>query len=267
VGFNILGTLEVSHNGHICTPTAMKVRWTLALLVCRANQIVGVNALIDELWGSQPPRSAVTTAQTYIYQLRKLFEREMLARHGEELLETRPPGYLLRLDEGQVDAVRFEQLAEEGRVLFEQGKPAPAADRLRAALSLWRGSALENIPAGRLLEAHVVHLEETRLRALELRIRADIMVGRHRELIPELRSLVSQYPLNEWLHGQLIGALHQSGRRGEALRAFQKTRDVLNTELGLEPSAALQHLQHRILNADDPTTSADHFSEIPVALH
>src|ERR1700722_1599070 len=75
VGFNVLGTLEVTHKGHICTPTAMKVRWTLALLVCRANQIVGVEALIDELWGSRPPRSAVTTAQTYIYQLRKFFER------------------------------------------------------------------------------------------------------------------------------------------------------------------------------------------------
>jgi DNA-binding SARP family transcriptional activator len=266
VAFNVLGTLEVTHNGHICTPTAMKVRWTLAVLVCRANQIVGVDALIDELWGSRPPRSAVTTAQTYIYQLRKFFEREMLATHGEELLETRSPGYLLRLNEEQVDAVRFEQLAREGRMLFEQGKAAPAADRLRQALSLWRGRALANIPVGKLLEAHVVHLEETRLRALELRIRADIAIGRHRELIPELHSLVSQYPLNEWLHGQLISALHQSGRRGEALRAYQKTRDVLNTELGLEPSATLQRLQYQILNAHDPVT-ADQVSEFPVALN
>jgi tetratricopeptide (TPR) repeat protein len=111
---------------------------------------------------------------------------------------------------------------------------------------------LANVPAGRLLEAHVVRLEETRIRALELRIRADIALGRERELIPELRALVVEYPLNEWFHGQLIGALHQAGRRAEALQAYQQVRAILDEELGLAPSPELQQIQHAVLASEPP---------------
>lgn len=245
--FNVLGALEMAHEGKFCTPTAPKVRWVLALLVAHANRILSIDALIEELWGDQPPRSAITTTQTYIYQLRRCMEREGMAADAGEILQTRPPGYLLRIQPESVDAYQFEQLTSQGRALLEAGDALNAAQRLREALNLWRGPAMANVTVGRLLEAHVAHLNEQRVRALELRIEADRRLGRHRELIPELRSLVIADPLNEWIHGQLIDALSRAGRRGEALRAYQSLRNMLKEELGLEPSAELQRLQYQVL--------------------
>jgi DNA-binding SARP family transcriptional activator len=249
--FNILGTLEFIYNGRVCVPPAPKVRTVLALLLARPNRLVGIDSIIEELWGPQPPKSAVTTTQTYIYHLRRKFEFEAGIADSAAMLSTNPPGYVLRVDDGQLDAVTFEQLTAQGRVLLDEGRAAEAARRLREALALWRGPALANTTAGRLIEAYVTHLEETRIRALEMRVQADIALGRHRELIPELRSLVAAYPLNEWFHGQLIDALHRAGRRGEALRAYQQVRQILNEELGLEPSGELQRLQHDVLTGGD----------------
>jgi DNA-binding SARP family transcriptional activator len=247
--FNILGALEVTHDGEVITPSAPKVCWALALLLVRANHIVSTDTLIAELWGEDPPRSAVTTAQTYIYQLRKTFRRILGEAGAEELLATRAPGYVLRVGPGELDAAVFEQRVEQGRARFEAGDFAAASELLRGALALWRGSALVDVSAGRVLEAYVAHLEEARIRALELRIQADIQLGRHRELIPDLRSLVSLHPLNEWIHGHLISALNLAGRRGEALQAYQRLREVLASELGLEPSAPLQRLQRDVLSS------------------
>jgi DNA-binding SARP family transcriptional activator len=255
--FGILGALEMTHDNRVCTPTAPKVRWTLALLLVRANRIVGMDAIIEELWGNESPRSAVTTAQTYIYQLRKCFDRESAGGPEASLLETRPPGYLLRLAPDQIDATIFERLVAEGRMLLEDGQPEAAAPLLRQALGLWRGPVLANITPGRLLEGHVAHLEELRLRAIELRIQAESQLGRYRELIPELRSLVAAHPLNEWLHGRLIDALHRAGRRGEALLAYRNLRQTLNEELGLEPSGELQRLQRQVLGAGPVPAARD----------
>jgi DNA-binding SARP family transcriptional activator len=152
----------------------------------------------------------------------------------------------------QLDAHVFERLVAEGRTLLADGQFEAAAQGLRGALSLWRGPALANITPGRLLEGHVAHLEELRIRAIELRIQAESALGRHRELIPDLRALVAAHPLNEWLHGRLIDALYRAGRRGEALLAYQNLRATLNEELGLEPSAELQRLQRQVLTAGQP---------------
>jgi SARP family transcriptional regulator, regulator of embCAB operon len=247
--FRILGVVQMVRDGQICAPTAPKVSSVLALLLARANHVVDINSLIAELWGTKPPRSAVATAQTYIYHLRRKFDSEE-PDSGEELLQTSAPGYLLRVSDEQVDAQMFERLAREGRAKLDQGRIPEGARLLREALGLWQGTPMANVPAGRLLEAHIVHLEETRLRTLELRIQADSALGRHRELIPELRSLVATYPLNEWLHAQLIDALHRAGRRGDALTAYQQCRAVLDDELGLPPSAELQRLQHEVLTGD-----------------
>lgn len=240
--------MEVFHEGRSCTPTAPKARWVLALLVVRANQVVGIDSIIEELWGENPPRSAVATAQTYVYHLRRKVMRDGPADSGP-LLETRPPGYLLRVPREAVDALVFERLAEEGRALLEDGQPREAAARLRQALGVWRGPVLADVPAGPLLSAHIPRLNEQRLRSRELLIQADLQLGRHRELVGELRSLVSSHPLNEWFHGQLIEVLNRCGRRGEALVAYQSLRNVLNEELGLEPSSELQRLQNAVLTA------------------
>ncbi|OLB79507.1 MAG: hypothetical protein AUI14_10145 [Actinobacteria bacterium 13_2_20CM_2_71_6] len=261
--FSILGALEMTQDDRVCTPTAPKVRWTLALLLVRANHIVGMDAIIEELWGNESPRSAVTTAQTYIYQLRKCFERESAGGPESSPLETRPPGYLMRLERDQLDANVFEHLVAEGKALLDDGRPEQAAQCLRRALGLWRGPALANITPGRLLEAHVAHLEEMRIRAIELRIQAESVLGRHREMIPELRSLVAAHPLNEWLHGRLIDALHRAGRRGEALMAYQNLRETLSEELGLEPSGELQRLQRQVLTAGQAPVSRD-AARVPV---
>ncbi|WP_432840348.1 AfsR/SARP family transcriptional regulator [Dactylosporangium sp. CA-092794] len=244
--FKVLGSLEVLYEKGVCTPTAPKVRRVLAHLLMNANQIVHIDSLIDELWAESPPLSATTTTQTYIYQLRKLIAKKGLAADGE-MLVTRAPGYLLRVRPGQLDADRFTQLTTQGRALLDKGMAAEASDRLRTALDLWTGPPLSNVTLGNHLRAYAAYLEEERLRATELRIEADIRLGRYRELIGELRSLVIAQPLNEWFHRQLIGILTQCGRRNEALQAYQNLRAVLNDELGLEPSAEVQLLHRDIL--------------------
>jgi DNA-binding SARP family transcriptional activator len=245
--YKVLGTLELMAGQRVCTPTSAKVRSVLALLVLSANRVVAMDSLIDEIWGDEPPASAVTTIQTYIYHLRKLFERENLSPDGRDLLVTKAPGYVLRVAPGQVDSEVFEQLTTQGQQLLAEAHPEQAAVMLRRALDLWTGAALANVQLGSLLQAHVVHLEERRISALESRIQADIELGRHRELISELKALVATHPLHEWFHAQLIAALGSSGRRGEALQSYQHLRVVLRDELGVDPSSELQRLQCDIL--------------------
>lgn len=245
--FKVLGPLRVMNGNHDCTPSPPKMRSVLALLVLNANRVVQMESLIDELWGNEPPRSAVTTVQTYIYHLRLFFTAEELDADGSVSIITRPPGYMLELAPGQVDAELFERPVKQGRQLLEKGQPMAAADLLADALAMWTGPALADVQCGDLLRAHAIHLEERRINAHELRIEAEIRLGRYRELVPELKSLVYAHPLNEWFHNQLIRVLGYSGRRSEALRAYQNLRDILREELGVDPSPQLQRLQRQLL--------------------
>jgi SARP family transcriptional regulator, regulator of embCAB operon len=254
--FKVLGALEILAGGRSCTPGPPKIRSVLALLLLRPNRVVNVDSIMEELWGLESPRSAVTTVQTYIYQLRRMFGAEGLDPPGEQLIETRPAGYLIRAEPEQVDAEVFERLLRQGRALLEKDRASEAAMVLRRALDMWAGPALADVPRGSLLQAHAIKLEERRTNALELRIRADVKLGRHNELIAELRSLVQAYPLNEWFHEQLIAALSRCGRRGEALRAYQDVRALLIDELGVDPSLPLQRLQHQILSIGSPEPRA-----------
>jgi len=138
------------------------------------------------------------------------------------------------------------------------GRPDLGSKALRRALALWRGPALADVTLGRALEAHVIHLEEQRIRALELRIQADMELGLHRELVGELRFLVATNPLNEWFHRQLIWTLGHCGRRSEALQAYQQLRRTLNEELGLDPSPDLQRLHQEVLSVGHPEAAARH---------
>jgi DNA-binding SARP family transcriptional activator len=251
--FKVLGALEIVSDGRVCTPTAPKVRQVVALLLLNANKVVGLDHLIAELWDERPPKSAVTTTQTYIYQLRKLIADHRLDPPGRELLVTKASGYVLQVPAEDLDAVVFRQLVREGQQHLDAGRPLPAGRTLRQALDLWQGPALADIACGRSLEPHAVLLEEQRLRALELRITADLQLGLHRELIGELKALVAQHPLNEWFHGQLIRSLSTAGRRSEALQAYQRLRTLLDTELGLDPTPELQQLQLEVLAAAPPS--------------
>jgi DNA-binding SARP family transcriptional activator len=247
--FKVLGALEIVSAGHSRTPTVPKVRQVLAMLVLRCNQVVHLDQLIEELWDEAPPRSAVPTAQTYIYHLRKIINQGGADDPSPAMLVSKPSGYVLHVEPEQVDAEVFQRLVYQGQRHIDGGRPAEAAPLLRRGLDLWHGRALAGVSPGRVLEASVVLLEEQRLRALESRIEADLQLGRHRELIGELKWLVASHPLHEWFHGQLIAALSQVGRRSEALTAYQNLRRVLKEELGLEPRADLQRLQQQVLQA------------------
>jgi DNA-binding SARP family transcriptional activator len=248
--FSILGGLDVIHDDKSCTPSPPKVRQLLALLL-RSSQLVHIDTVMDELWGDNPPRSATTTMQTYIYQLRKLIVREGLtgSEHHPELLATRVQGYVLQIDPDQLDANTFQQEFRLGRSHYDKGNYVDAEQHLSQALSLWRGPALMDVACGRILEAYATHLNELRTTALELRIQSDFNMGRHRELIGELRSLISENPLNEWFHGKLIEALGRSGRRNDALHAYRELRELLSDELGLDPSHEIRTLHHDLLEA------------------
>ncbi|GAA1953656.1 AfsR/SARP family transcriptional regulator [Amycolatopsis minnesotensis] len=250
--YKVLGQLEVIDGSITRTPSAAKVRQTLALLLLRANQVVPLDSLLYELWDDNPPRSGVTTAQTYIYQIRKMLAEEYGDESAKQLLKTVPAGYLLRAEPEQLDVWRFDGLVESARECRDSGEVHSAAERLRDALALWAGSALSNVTCGRLLQGYSAYLEDKRISALELRIKADMMLGMHHELIAELRSLVVEHPFNEWFHAQLILALNRSGRRNEALRAYRDIRTLLNDELGLDPFVDLQRVHQGILEADVP---------------
>jgi DNA-binding SARP family transcriptional activator len=246
IQFGVLGTLRMTVDATTHTPRGPKLRKLLALLLLLANQAVEVDTLVDELWAEDPPRWALSTVRTHIYHLRQLLHQH-LGTAGEDIVVTQPSGYLLVLDHDQVDATRFTTLAQEGHRLLRQGRPAAALASAHAGLELWQGRALANVSTGRLLTGHVQRLEELRIQALNVRIEATMSLGRHRELVPELRDLVARYPLNEWFHTCLIEALRRSGRRGDALGAFHQLRTTLDDELGIAPSAKLRDLQRSIL--------------------
>ncbi|MFG1809731.1 BTAD domain-containing putative transcriptional regulator [Streptomyces sp. NPDC049040] len=250
----VLGALSVRVNGVSVVPTAPKSRQVLALLALLADQVVTVTALVEELWGSKPPRSARTTLQTYVLQLRELIG-EALVRGGSEgcgpkgVLATVPGGYRLETRSGSVDFREFERRAGEGYRAMDAGDFGGAARRLADALALWTGPALTDIQAGIRIDMEARRLEEARLSVLDQRVEADLRLGRHRELLPELTVLVNQHRMHESLHGQFMLALHRSGRRGEALDVYQRLRSTLVSELGLEPSPPICRLQRSILMA------------------
>lgn len=248
----VLGALDVIEHGTSVTPTAPKPRQVLALLALHADQVVPVAALVEELWGEKPPRSARTTLQTYILQLRELISAALPPddpRTAKNVLATSPGGYLLNTAGGGSDVREFERRAGLGYRAMDAGDFAGAARELRDALALWTGSALADVQTGPQLEMQRRRLEETRLCALDQRIEADLRLGRHRELLGELTVLVNRHRTHENLHGQFMLALHRSGRRSEALEAYQRLRNALVRELGLEPSPALRRLQRSILMA------------------
>ena len=247
IAINILGPLELRDGDRAWIPRGPKVRKLLATLALRPGEVVDISTLADELWEDSPPATMTATIRSHVYHLRLMLARESGPSRAADLISTESTGYRLRTAADQIDAVRFERLVNQGRMLLERGEPAESSVVLRQALSFWRGAALVDVPCGRVLGGHVTRLAEARLRATELRLEADLRLGRHRDLVAELRGLVAAHPLNEWLHAQLIESLRRSGRRAEALTAFTDLRRILARELGVEPSPELRMLHQAIL--------------------
>jgi eukaryotic-like serine/threonine-protein kinase len=228
VDFRILGPLEVISDGKALDLGGPKQRALLALLLLEANRVVSSDRLIEALWEETPPPTARKALQVHVANLRKLV--------GKERLQTRAPGYLLRVAPGELDLTRFRHLREEGK--------------LGEALALWRGPALAELAYERFAQPEIERLEELRVVALEERIERDLARGLHAQLVGELERLVSEYPLRERLSSQLMLALYRSGRQAEALDAFQVARRELVEELGIEPGRELRELHQAILNQD-----------------
>jgi DNA-binding SARP family transcriptional activator len=243
VEFRILGPLEVADGyGGAISIDAPKQRVLLSVLLLHPNEVVSSERLIDELWGERSPATAIKLVQTYVSQLRKTI--------GPDAIATRPPGYLLRVEEDALDAARFRRLAAEARRLASSGRPERADALYREALGLWRGPPVADIVFESFARNEVDRLEEERLGTVVERIACELALGRNHELIPELEMLVGEYPLRERLRAQLMLALYRTGRQADALTAYQEARRVLVDELGIEPSQELQSLEHAILQHD-----------------
>ena len=237
--FRILGPLEVVEGNRPLQLGGLRQRAVLAILLLHANQVVGSDRLIDEVWGEAPPETAVNTLQVYVSQLRKAL--------GAEVLLTRAPGYLLHVETNEFDLRRFERLLDEAQA----AEPALAAEKLRAALALWRGPALADFAYEAFAQTAIARLEELRLAALERRIDADLALGRHADVVGELEALAAEHPLSERLHGQLMLALYRSGRQAEALEVYQSARRALIDQLGIEPNPSLRELEQAILRQEN----------------
>lgn len=245
----VLGPLEARFNGMSITPTASKPRQLLALLGLQAGQVVTVPTLIEELWGMTPPRSALTTLQTYVLRIRRKIEA---AAHpqAKDVLVTRYGGYLLEADPDSVDVTQFERAAKAGRLAFDAGRLAEASSLFGAALAVWRGPVLSDVKIGVRLGMEITRLEESRLGVQETRIDAELRLGRHQALLGELSMLTAQHPMHENFRAQHMLALYRSGRQWRALEEYRSLHDRLIEELGLAPSERLRQLQRAILSAD-----------------
>jgi DNA-binding SARP family transcriptional activator len=230
--FRLLGPLEAVVDGNAVHLAAAKPRALLALLLLNRNRVVPTERLIDDLWGDDAPARATKTLQVYISQLRKEL--------GADRVVTRPPGYLLRVEAGELDLERFEELTAAARKRLASGDTRGARDQLREALTLWRGP----------LEPAVARLEELHRSAREDLMYAELEAGEAAGVISELEALVDAEPFRERPRELLMLALYRSGRQADALELFRRTRELFTKELGIEPGAALRELEGAMLRQE-----------------
>jgi YVTN family beta-propeller protein len=247
VDLRILGSLEALDGDRAIPLGGARQRSVLAILLIHRGTVVSVDRIVDLLWGERPPDTAAKTVQVYVSRLRKAL--------GDGLLLTRGGGYALEISPEQLDAERFEQTVSEAREQLADGEAAAARDLLRDALDLWRGPPLADFAYEDFARDEIDRLEELRLSALEERVEADLALGRHAELVPELERLVRENSTRERLRRGLMLALYRSGRQAEALETYRQGRRALDEELGLKPSPELRELERAIL-AQDPAIAA-----------
>jgi WD40 repeat protein/DNA-binding SARP family transcriptional activator len=245
--FRILGPLDVREDAVSVRIGGPKQRALLALLLLSANRVVSRDRLIGELLPDQSVNSADHALRVQVWRLRNALGRR---NDHEPRLVARAPGYLLRVEPGELDLEVFEQQVVEGRDALADGRAEDAARALRAAASLWRGRPLADLEFEPFARLEVERLEELRLTAVEDRIEAELALGRQAAVIPELESLVAEHPFRERLRGQLMLALYRCGRQVDGLAVYRETRMLLNDELGLEPGVELQELERAILVHD-----------------
>lgn len=248
--FRILGPLEAADDDGPLDLGTPRQRTLLGLLLIRVGTVVSTDRLIGDLWGGDPPETARHTLQVYVHRLRRTL--------GDEAwrLQTRAPGYLLKVSSDELDAQRFEELSGEGHRALVRGDHEQAASLLNAALGLWRGPVLADLEDVAAFEPERARLEGLRLTAFEDRVEAALTEDQPASLVEEVEAMLAQHPFRERLWGQLMVALYRSGRQGDASQAFHRARRTLADEVGIDPSPWLSRLHERIL-VQDPALEAD----------
>lgn len=268
VDISILGPMAVSVGGVSVVPTAPKARSLLALLALQPGRVVTISRIRDELWGDHPPRSASTTLQTYVMQLRNAFDAAAphIKGAGKLLLQTCGNGYLLTVGGGRSDLDEFEGRVSASGRRIEVGDLWNASRLVRESLEMWRGSPFIDVQRGRVLDAEAVRLQQRRRSVRERGIQIDLAMGRHHDVIDDLSALALEDRTDEGIHAHLMLALHRCGRRAHALRVFGRLRTAMLDELGLEPSAGVQQLQRAILAADSGLDDGSQVTKVVAGL-
>jgi DNA-binding SARP family transcriptional activator/Tfp pilus assembly protein PilF len=245
VEFGLLGPLVVRAGGSRVMVSAGKQRVLLAALLLRANEVVGAGELAQAVWEGHPPETARVTLQNYVKRL-----RQALGPLGYQRIVTRPAGYLIEVMPGELDVTRFTELQAGAARAARVSSWDVVSAKLAEALGLWRGRPLADVPSGVLVAGAVPRLTEMRLEALEARVEADLHLGRHREVVAEVRGLAAAEPLRERLAELLMLALYRSGQQASALEAYRQVRRHLVEQIGIEPGPGLRELNQRILRSD-----------------
>ncbi|HCT79363.1 MAG TPA: SARP family transcriptional regulator [Micromonosporaceae bacterium] len=243
----VLGPLVLDRGGQSRVPSAPKPRQLLALLMINANQMVRASDCLVELWDTQPPKSAMSTLQTYVLHLRRVLGETSNEDHGPALM-TMNQGYQLEANRLDLDCFVFEDLARRGSEAARTGDHRRASSLFAEALRLWRGPALADVRPGPLSLPLLIELEEARKYVLEQRIEADLRLNRHHELLDELETLTKAHPTNENLHAQFMIALYRAGMSTRALTVFRGLCRTLEDDLGFEPGPRIQRLHQAVLS-------------------
>jgi DNA-binding SARP family transcriptional activator/tetratricopeptide (TPR) repeat protein len=261
VRFGLLGPVQAWAGDREIDLGPPQQRGVAAALLLEPGHIVTVSRLEELLWGQDRPRTATKNVQVSVHHLR----RALVGLPDVSVL-TRGSGYLIEVNPEDVDLHRFRRLVREAGQAMDE----TAAQLLRQADGLWRGPALDGA-SQRVMLSLGPRLEEERLSALEARLAVELRLGRDRDCVTELASLVRDYPVREELRALLMLALWRTGRRAEALAAFRAGRALLRDELGIEPGSRLQELHQLILRgesgpaAERPGTRDDAASDQPTA--
>lgn len=245
VEFRILGPLEIMVGPARLELGGIRQQTVLAALLLNANKVVAVDRLLEAVYADHLPSTSRAQLHISISSLRRIFA----ARCGAEVIATRAPGYVIRVDDGRLDSERFGELVAAARGAREDKKFDQAVAYYREALRLWRGPALDGIDS-QLVQEAAYRLDEQRVTASEDCLKLELDLGRHRELVAELTQLVNEFPLRERLHGQLMLALYRSDRPAEALQVYQRARKIMVDELGIEPGEQLRLLEYAVLTSD-----------------
>jgi DNA-binding SARP family transcriptional activator len=249
--FGYLGPMLIETGEVGAVAPSPRQRTVLAVLLTQAGRPVAVDELAEFVWDGKPPARAADTLRTCMMRLRRSLGETAGAR-----IVTRDPGYLIEAAEDEVDALRFARAYRDGAAAYRAGQWATARAALAGGLALWRGDPLADVPSQLLRDAEVPVLDRLRMQALQWRIDADLQLGGSEELVAELQELTSREPLCEQVHGQLMTALARAGRVGEALAVYQRARNLLVGQLGVEPGPELRELQRLILAGEQVRSRA-----------